>query len=510
MTPEAAENLSYDLVPYQSNAHPYTQPDRLAAIATLYGMDPPPVQRSRVLEIGCASGGNLIPLAERYPQSEFLGIDLSGRQIADGQDVVNRLGLKNVRLVAGDLTDLIAEEVEYDFIIAHGVYSWTPPEVAGRLLELCSRRLSANGLAMVSYNVYPGWHLKGMVREFLQYRCRDVGEAKEQVRVGREGLDFWASFVSGRSPGFAQWVRSESAHLRDCDASHLLHDQMETHNHPCYFHEFAGRAAAAGLKYVADAEFVATRLDWMPPEAAARWRAIAPDAVQVEQYSDFLHNVAFRKSILCRATAVAATQASLQRIPQMFIACPARPTSKVEFDSFNPSVFTGKGLNLTAASPLSKALLVALCETWPRAIAWELLLHRVRTLLGSQPCPPEQLAQELLNGFSALQAELWTAPSSFTTELSQRPVVSPYARLQAAKGRTVTNRRHESIVLDEFHRHLARRLDGSMDRSGLLEEFSAAFQSGSLKLPGIESPEQIARQIDAGVAGLRFQAFLIA
>ncbi len=49
---------SYDLVPYESRP---THPDRLAIVTTLFGMRPP-VNRCRVLELGCASGGNLIPI----------------------------------------------------------------------------------------------------------------------------------------------------------------------------------------------------------------------------------------------------------------------------------------------------------------------------------------------------------------------------------------------------------------------------------------------------------------
>src|SRR5262245_43652043 len=72
---------SYGLVPYESRSFPQSQPDRLATIATLLGMKPVSLTASRVLEIGCAGGGNLIPMAVSLPGSTFVGIDLSARQI---------------------------------------------------------------------------------------------------------------------------------------------------------------------------------------------------------------------------------------------------------------------------------------------------------------------------------------------------------------------------------------------------------------------------------------------
>src|SRR5262249_50612084 len=99
---------SYDEVPYESLPFAQTHPDRLATVATLFGMRPAPADRSRVLELGCAAGGNLIPMALALPQSRFLGTDLSGRQIADGQKVVGALGLTNIELKHLSITEVDA------------------------------------------------------------------------------------------------------------------------------------------------------------------------------------------------------------------------------------------------------------------------------------------------------------------------------------------------------------------------------------------------------------------
>ena len=96
---------SYDEVPYESHPYAQTHPSRLATVATLFGLTPPPVAKCRVLELGCAAGGNIVPMAELLPESEFVGIDLSGQQIADGERIVRATGLSNVSLRHASILD---------------------------------------------------------------------------------------------------------------------------------------------------------------------------------------------------------------------------------------------------------------------------------------------------------------------------------------------------------------------------------------------------------------------
>ena len=76
---------SYDKIPYPTVPRLQTHPNRMAALAKLFGMTPTPVQHCRVLDLGCADGSNIIPMAYQLPESEFVGLDLSPNQIAAGQ-----------------------------------------------------------------------------------------------------------------------------------------------------------------------------------------------------------------------------------------------------------------------------------------------------------------------------------------------------------------------------------------------------------------------------------------
>src|SRR5260221_7836775 len=173
---------SYDEVLYPSYTHSQTHPERLAVIGALLGLEPALPTRCRVLELGCGNGSNLVPMAWGLPRSEFVGIDLAGRPIAQGQSMVRELRLANVRLVHGNLTEITGEWGKFDYIIAHGLYSWVPPEVARQLLVICRTLLAAQGIAFVSYNALPGGHLRNLLREMMLFHVRGFEAPEERVK----------------------------------------------------------------------------------------------------------------------------------------------------------------------------------------------------------------------------------------------------------------------------------------------------------------------------------------
>ena len=160
---------AYDAVPYASHPFPQSAPENLEAIAHLFGLAACPPAQARVLELGCASGGNLIPLAARYPQLQAVGIDLSTVQVQQGQQDIARAGLGNVTLQNMNLEEVDASLGQFDYIICHGVYSWVPPAVQTAILRIASENLAPDGVAYISYNTYPGWKARC---------CRNVAAAR--------------------------------------------------------------------------------------------------------------------------------------------------------------------------------------------------------------------------------------------------------------------------------------------------------------------------------------------
>src|SRR6516164_1345854 len=151
---------SYEEIPWQGFALYLTHPNHLAALARLFAMTPPEIATCRVLELGCAQGDNLIPMAASLPGARFVGIDLSPRHIAEGRAAIAELGLENIELREQNILDVSPGQGSFDFIVAQGVYSWVPEPVREQMLRLCATALAPSGLAHISYNTYPGWHMR--------------------------------------------------------------------------------------------------------------------------------------------------------------------------------------------------------------------------------------------------------------------------------------------------------------------------------------------------------------
>ncbi len=469
---------SYDEVPYESLPFAQTHPDRLASVATLFGMRPAPADRCRVLELGCAAGGNLIPMALALPRSRFLGIDLSGRQVADGLKVVGALGLSNIELKQLSISEVDAGWGPFDYIVCHGVYSWVPPAVQDKILEICATNLAPQGVAYVSYNTYPGWHMRGMLRDIMCYHARRFADPRERVGQARALLDFLARSVPRQSGPYGILLKEEVEQLRDKLDSYLLHEHLEEFNEPIYFYQFAERAAARGLRYLGEANVAMMGDRAFPADVQETLRRVSSNLIHMEQYMDFLRNRTFRQTLLCRKDVRVRHQLGPEQLTPFCVASRARPVS-AEPDVRSDKVEHFKVADiatLTTPDPLVKACMVYLAEVWPRAVPFEDLRGEARARLdpGSGPSPEtdaldrEVLGVHLLHCYtSSSLVELWLQPPRFTTEVTERPVASPLARLQAQAGGPVTNLRHEVVRLGQAERQTLRLLDGSRDRAGL-------------------------------------------
>ena len=476
MTAEPA--TSYDEVPYADGCFPYTHPDRLAALATLHGLDPPPVGNCRVLELGCALGGNLIPMASGLPEGRFVGIDLSARQIAMARATAEALGLRNIDLRALSIADVDADLGTFDYIICHGVYSWVPAEIREKVLAVCAARLAPNGVAYVSYNTYPGWHARGLVREVMGYHVRRRTEAGDRVRAAREFIDELLGVVLDRQGSYARILKTEAELLRRSGDYYLFHEHLEETNQPCYFHEFIERAAAHGLAFLSEARD--GQLENLPPEAREALDGWTDDRVDRQQYLDFLCNRTFRRTLLCREAAAPSAEPDPARLDRLAIRAAARPESaNPDIHSDAVETFRVDGaLSLSTNHPLVKATLVTLCDAWPKPVAPGHLWETVRARLAEGPAPDpaildlglETMAGALTRCFLTGLVDLHAHPARFAGVPGERPSAHPLARQQAAAGRSeVASYRHRTVQLRDFDRLVVSLLDGTLDRPALLE-----------------------------------------
>ncbi|WP_445166770.1 methyltransferase regulatory domain-containing protein [Mycolicibacterium sp. Dal123E01] len=293
---------SYDATPYSADSIPQSAPGRLAAVARLFGLQAPTVARARVLEIGCGAAGNLIPFAATHPEAHVVGIDLSEVAIDQGRRLVNAAGLSNVELIAGDIAKVdVAALGQFDYLVAHGVYSWVPEEVQDAILAITRESLSPDGVAYLSYNVYPGWKSKEIVRDAMLFAARGSGSAEQQVTDARGMVDFLEEVAPPSTP-LARAVAEFRERDEGSEDSYLVHDELSMFNRPCYFSEMLQRAGAHGLAFLGEAQpELMFPANYGPKVAEHVARQCGDSQALIEQYLDFAVDRAFRQTLFVHA-----------------------------------------------------------------------------------------------------------------------------------------------------------------------------------------------------------------
>jgi SAM-dependent methyltransferase/methyltransferase-like protein len=467
---------AYDQVLYRGLPFAQTHPDRLATMGILFGLEPANVARCRVLELGCGDGGNLIPMAVELPGSEFVGIDLAQSGIDSGLAVVASLRLRNIRLERRDILDISAELGNFDYIIAHGVYSWTPAPVREKLLAIAGELLMPHGIAYISYNALPGCRTRQMYRDMLQFHGRDAVGPEQRLEKAREFLREAVSMQESRGEE-GVYLKSAAQALLEKDPAVLYHDELSEIYHPVLFHQFAAHAAAHGLQFLAEASY----RDMCPRDATEAAMAFAEssaagDRVARQQYFDFLRNRSFRQTLLCRSGLAVAQDAVVGRVCRLYAASAAKPVSSTpDMRAGAAEEFRGfRGAAVTTAHPVVKAAMVAMGRKWPGALSFEELFGAASEMADEAP-DVESLAGFLLAAFGSGLVELQAVRPRCVARAGSFPITTALARWQASNGLMITTPRHKPVeAAGAFERRVIALLDGSRDVAMLTRELAPA------------------------------------
>jgi SAM-dependent methyltransferase len=298
----------YEAVHYPALTHPQLHPARLLASARLWGLDPPPAARARVLDLGCGTGAQLRWVAQSLPGSRCLGVDLAETQIREARR--RAAGIDNLRFACADLTGLDLGNQVFDLIIAHGVLTWVPDAVKDALFATVARHLAPGGVAMVSYNCLPGAQLREALRMLMQMEQERLGLAPGDVGAAAAMLDVLDTGMDGLDLPHADLLRQQLRRLRAKPPDLLRHDELDPVYEPLYLLEALQLARGHGLAYVADTDLLADWLACYPQSCRQAFARPEMDRFRALQYADFLANRAFRHSLFCRAEAAGAVPAA--------------------------------------------------------------------------------------------------------------------------------------------------------------------------------------------------------
>lgn len=476
----------YDAAPYDSHAFPQSAPGQLAAIAYLFGLDTPEVSRARVLEIGCASGGNLIPLAAQHPEAHAVGIDLSPVHIDEGRRRAEALGLGNLELLQGDIARIDHAALgQFDFIISHGVYSWVPENVQDAILAAFHGLLAPEGVGYLSYNVYPGWKAKEIVRDAMLLRGGGRGTPDERVGYARGMIDFLQE-VAPPDSVLARALADYKAVAAKSKDYYLLHEELETFNAPCYFLELLERAGDHDLAYLAEAAPATMfAVNYGEKVAEPLLKECGHSQVLLEQYLDFVINRTFRQTLLVHA----------ERAPQIRYQLDRSRYHRLHFAAWVPPVEGNTRLDdsqqeygeagsatLTTQNPVVKAALEVLNARWPSTLPRQELLDATKVRLAAAgieaPADAGQPIDDLLD-FLIVRGQARYRLHPVLAQIASTPSrldesVRRMADLTRGDADASTfNLWHETLLLSPLDRYLLPLLDGTRDREALIDELTA-------------------------------------
>jgi SAM-dependent methyltransferase len=482
---------AYDTVPYHSKPFAQSAPEQLAIMGKLFGLNPPDIKTARVLELGCSAGGNIIPLAAKYPGVQAVGMDISKVEIGHGQEIVDKLGLPNCSLLVLDIVKAQSEITgQFDYIICHGVFSWVPEAVRHAILDIVRDHLTPEGIAYISYNVYPGWKQREVIREMMMFHAGSRTTPAERLQQAKAILEYTKN-ISAEHSTYGKLLRDEAAQVSRAQDYYLYHEYLEIENNPMYFKEFIGLASQRQLAYLGEAGLADMAPQRLGKEIHETLSHLSNgNILATEQYMDFFTNRTFRQTLLVHEAQASKVNRGLG--PQSLKGFTFSTSLAMDAD-FKPvpgqaplaQYKDNFGRSLGVNGALALATIQALVAANPTGLLFETLVHQLTARVpGLATNPPQAISDavgmELMNLLVQNVVRLALDPLVLPPE-SNTPRAYPLARVQAEMGQDwATNLLHQPVGISPAHRAVLAQLDGQCTQAELEAELLAQLQDGRL------------------------------
>jgi SAM-dependent methyltransferase len=347
-------------IPYLRDFKPMLAPAWLDHVALVAQVEPPARENGFAwCDLGCGQGVTATILAATHPKGVFHGIDAMPVHIDHARQLASAAAIPNLQFHAVDFAAAIDLELpQFDYIVAHGVYTWIDRDAQGALRRFIDRRLNQGGLVYLSYNTMPGWArdlpFHGLLREFGRTFSGDnlarFTAAAEIARI----------LAGARVAALAESFIVKELHDRpeDYSPAYLVHEFMPAAWQPLYVTEVRRSMAMIGLEPVGSAT-LNENFDWMVLDEAAR-RTLAPieERDRRELIRDYYLDQRFRCDVFARGSRQLGPGEQAGRLLASTFAL-ARPLPTIRYRMATP---VGP---LTYDSPAARAIVAALARGRP-------------------------------------------------------------------------------------------------------------------------------------------------
>jgi methyltransferase-like protein/protein-L-isoaspartate O-methyltransferase len=471
----------YDDLPYSDCPINVSRPDNLYVIGRLFHLKPARPETCKVLELGCAGGGNLIPLAYYWPQSDFVGVELSQQQATQANRIIKALQLTNVRVLHQDLMSLDHSIGQFDYIIAHGVYSWVPADVQQHLLTLCNVLLKPNGIVYISYNTLPGWEPRNMLRDMMRYHSRGAASTAEQLEQSLEMLTLLHKGLPENGSLSERWLRLQAEELLNKPPNYVFHDYLEKHNTPVYFHQFAHQASQHKLEFFAEASLYTMLSSTLTAEAESALDRFE-DPIEYEQYMDFFYLKHFRQSLLCHTQQKPQRQIHVDVLKECHFYSDLYITEDIDLFSQDPQSFSSpSGDSFLVSHPMCKAALAEMLMAYPNTCGFNDLTQRAAATVQEYGDDKfagdvDSLFNEIVNLYLSGAINVTTMERQCATHIEEKPKFNALSRVFCQFNKfSMASPHHDSIALNQFQRKLIEFSDGHRNLQQITADLSKAI-----------------------------------
>ncbi|MBP7190087.1 MAG: methyltransferase regulatory domain-containing protein [Rickettsiaceae bacterium] len=513
------KSCSYDEVQYESKPIVNSKPENLYAVASFFGMTPQLPEKARILELGCAGGGNIIPTAMMFPDSYCLGIDISSLQIDFALNAKKELNVPNIDFVCASITEIDESYGKFDYIICHGVFSWVPEEVRAAIFATCKKLLSKNGLAYISYNTMPGWSIPRTIRDIMLHYSNGAKKSEEILSKSRFITDFLKENTHAEK-SYQELLKKELEKIEEASDHYIFHEHLEDTNEQFYFHEFMAQAKSHSLQYVAPAELFTMFRGNMYDYIAEKLHI--EDTEEIEQYLDFIYNRRFRSSILCKDSVKIDRQPSKEIIKKFFLETKFEPEKPLaEIDIYNEKedikfYYEGdKETYFSRTTPISKAIFYSLSYYWNYPVSFDELVDQTMQILNKETI--DEIEKEACDEFMHLiklgYLSISLSAPKFINELSEKPKISDIAIYQAAIGQPwVTSMTHKVIWMSNIEKYIYRYLDGNHSITDIADKLLQHLKNGEIKSEYDDrkfAKKDMEEELNKALNNIKYKALLV-
>lgn len=486
-----SEVFSYDRLLYPSKFFVQTSPDRLATQATLFGLRPADVETCRVLELGCGNGFNLISQAFLLPNARFVGIDLGTEHIAEAKSEAAALGLNNVEFAQMDVMEMSESDFgKFDFIIAHGLFSWIPEFVREKVLALFKELLNENGVGYISYSAGPGAHAREAARQAMRFHTSEIDDPLEKASEALSFLSFLAENTPERTIYKASLMSEVQRHQAH-SAVDVFHDDLSGFNRAFYFHEFAKLLDNAGLQYLAEAELHAMSTHGLSKDAA-EFVETTESIIDREQYLDLFRDRAFRQTLFCHKDIRLDHRPAPEIISSFLVASPLTPKERsANLYTIRVEKFIGpNGEVIELDVPLAKAALAHLGAVWGKAVPFGDLVNTVVATAAKEGKKIENVDEQvdilskilMRLALSTSLVQLHVHQPDAYLGLSEKPEINSLIRRQLESADNIlTGLNIDIAIADPVSRKTLELLDGTRTVDEVARELSSFISNNRIE-----------------------------